>query len=55
MSKAHIVSICLGLAFWLCGLSGLGYNRQLRKGIRNRANFTAIILALLIIGSALGL
>jgi hypothetical protein len=55
MSKAHIVSICLGLAFWLCGLSGLGYNRQLRKGIRNRANFTATILALLIIGSALGL
>jgi hypothetical membrane protein len=55
MSKAHIVSICLGLAFWLCGLSRLGYNRQLKKGIRNRANFTATILVLLIIGSALRL
>ena len=55
MSKAHIVSICLGLAFWLLGLSRLGYNRQLGKGIRNRANFTAAVLVLSIIGSVLGL
>jgi hypothetical membrane protein len=54
-SKAHIVSICLGLAFWLLGLSRLGYNQQLRKGIRNRANYTAIALVLIIIGSVLGL
>jgi hypothetical protein len=55
VSKAHIVVICLGLAFWLFGLSRLGYNRQLRKGIRNRANFTAIILILSIIGFVFGL
>ena len=55
MSKAHIVSICLGLAFWLLGLSRLGYNRQLRKGIRNRANFTATVLVLIMIGFVLGL
>ena len=55
ISKAHIVSICLGLAFWLFGLSRLGYNRQLRKGIRNRANFTATVLVLSIIGFVLGL
>ena len=55
LSKAHIVSICLGLAFWLLGLSRLAYNQQLRKGIRDRANFTAIVLLLSIFGSALGL
>jgi hypothetical protein len=55
MSKAHIISIYLGLAFWLLGLSRLGYNRQLKKGIRNRANFTATILTLSIIGSVLEL
>jgi len=54
-SKTHIVSICLGLAFWLLGLSRLGYNPRLEKGIRNRANFTATILVLAIICSALGL
>ena len=55
ISKAHIVSICLAFAFWLCGLSRLGYNRQLRKGIKNRANFTATVLVLSIIGSVLEL
>ena len=55
ISKAHIVSACLALAFWLFGLSRLGYNQQLRKGIRNRANNTATILVLAIIGSVIGL
>ncbi|MBD3275790.1 MAG: DUF998 domain-containing protein [Candidatus Marinimicrobia bacterium] len=55
VSKAHIVAICLGLAFWLFGLSRLGYNRQLKKKIRNRANFIAVILTLSIIGAVLGL
>ncbi len=50
VSKAHIVAICLGLAFWMFGLSRLGYNKQLKKGIRNRANLTAIILVLSIMG-----
>ncbi|AUP79222.1 DUF998 domain-containing protein [Flavivirga eckloniae] len=53
-SKAHIVAICLGLAFWLFGLSRLGYNRALKKGTRTRANFTATILVLSIIGFILG-
>ncbi|WP_051554601.1 DUF998 domain-containing protein [Maribacter antarcticus] len=55
MSKAHIVSTCLGLAFWLLGLSRLAYNRQLREGIRKRANFTTTVLILSIIVSALEL
>ena len=54
VSKAHTVAICLGLAFWLFGLARLGYNRQLKKKIRNRANFTAVILTISIIGFALG-
>jgi hypothetical membrane protein len=55
ISKAHIIAICLGLAFWLLGLSRLGSNKQLRKGIRNRANFTATIFVLPIIGFVIGL
>lgn len=52
VSKAHIVAICLGLAFWLFGLSRLGYNQKLEQKIRKRANFTAVILVLAMIGSA---
>ena len=52
-SKAHVVAICLGLAFWLFGLSRLGYNTNLTMKIRKRANFTAVILVLAIIGSVL--
>lgn len=54
VSKTHIVAICLGLAFWLFGLSRLGYNRHLHKRIRNRANITAVILVLSMIGFAVG-
>lgn len=55
VSKAHIVSICLGLAFWLFGLSRLGFNQKLKKQIRTRANYTAFALVLSIIGFVLGL
>ena len=55
VSKAHIVAICLALAFWSLGLAKLGSNRQLKKKIRNRANFTGVILVLPIIGFALGI
>ena len=55
VSKAHIVAICLGLAFWLFGLSRLGYNQNLKRRIRTRANLTAIILVLSMIGFVLGL
>ncbi|NER17534.1 DUF998 domain-containing protein [Spongiivirga citrea] len=55
VSKAHIVAICLGLAFWLFGLSRLGYNQNLKQRIRKRANLTAIILVLSMIGFVFGL
>jgi hypothetical protein len=54
-SKAHIVAICLGLAFWLFGLSRLGYNQKLKRKIRNRANLTAVILVLSMIGFVFGI
>ena len=55
VSKAHIVAICLGLAFWLFGLSRLGYNQKLKQKIRNRANVTAVILVLSMIGFVVGI
>jgi hypothetical membrane protein len=55
VSKAHIISICLGLAFWLFGLSRLGYNHQIKREIRIRANVTAVILVIAMIGSVFGL
>ncbi len=55
VSKAHIVAICLGLAFWLFGLSRLAYNQNLKQRIRKRANLTAIILVLSMIGFVFGL
>ena len=54
VSKAHIVAICLGLAFWLFGLSRLGYNQNLKRRIRTRANLTAAILVLSMIGFVFG-
>jgi hypothetical protein len=55
VSKAHIVAICLGLAFWMFGLSRLGYNQRLEKKIRIRANLTAMVLVISMIGFVLGL
>ncbi|OEK04244.1 DUF998 domain-containing protein [Roseivirga misakiensis] len=55
VSKAHIVAICLGLASWMFGLSRLGYNRQLKRSVRIRANITATILMLSMAGFALEL
>ena len=55
VSKAHIVAICLGLAFWLFGLARLGYNSALSKRIRSRANIAAVVLTLAMIGAAFGL
>jgi heme/copper-type cytochrome/quinol oxidase subunit 4 len=54
VSKAHIVAICLGLAFWLFGLSRMGYNIHLHKKIRRRANISAVLLVASIIGFTLG-
>lgn len=55
VSKAHIVAICLGLAFWLFGLSRLGYNPLLEKRVRKRANITAFVLVISMVGFVLGL
>ncbi|MEM7105238.1 MAG: DUF998 domain-containing protein [Bacteroidota bacterium] len=54
ISKAHTVAICLGLAFWMFGLSRLGYNQNLKSKIRNRANWTAVILVLSMLGFVFG-
>jgi hypothetical membrane protein len=54
-SKAHIVAICLGLAFWLFGLSRMGYNKKLNKKVRIRANIAAVLLTISIIGAAIEL
>lgn len=54
VSKAHIVVICLGLAFWMFGLSRLGSNKNLAHKIRIRANLMAVLLLLSMIGFVLG-
>jgi len=54
ISKAHIVAICIGLAFWLFGLSRLGYNQKLKKKIRSRANITATLLVVSMLGFVIG-
>ena len=54
VSKAHVVAICFGLAFWFFGLSRLGYNEQLKRKVRNRANITAVLLVLSLIGFVFG-
>ena len=54
LSTAHTVAICLGLAFWMFGLSRLGYNQKLTKKIRDRANITAVILVLSMLGFVFG-
>lgn len=54
ISKAHIVAICLALAFWLFGLSRISYNPVNRKTIRNRANIAAILIVTSMIGFVMG-
>ena len=55
ISKAHIVSICLALAFWLFGLARISQNALNKKRIRLRANITAILIVISIVGFTLGL
>lgn len=54
VSKAHIVAICLALAFWLFGLARMSQNTSNEKKIRARANFTAILVVAPMIGVAMG-
>lgn len=55
LSKAHVVAICLGLAFWMFGLSRLGYNQAIGRVVKNRANFFALALLISMIGFVLGI
>ena len=55
VSKAHIVAICLALAFWLFGLARISYNTLIKKDIRSRADITAILIVVSMIGFTLGL
>lgn len=54
VSKSHTVAICLGLACWLFSLSRLGSNQKLKFSIRNRANITAVLIVISMIGFVLG-
>jgi len=55
ISKAHIVSICLALAFWLFGLARISQNDLNRNRIRLRADITAILIVISIVGFTLKL
>ncbi len=54
-SKAHIVAICLGLAFWLFGLARMGSNQALPAKVKKRANIAATLLVLSIVGVFTGI
>ncbi|MFT5887079.1 MAG: putative membrane protein YwzB [Arcticibacterium sp.] len=54
VSKAHIIAVCLALAFWLFGLARISYNHSIRKKNRNRADLTAILIVIAIIGLVTG-
>lgn len=54
-SKAHVVAICLALAFWLFGLARLSGKASINKNTKLRANVAAILLVISMIGSAIAL
>ncbi|MBO3697063.1 DUF998 domain-containing protein [Roseivirga sp. E12] len=51
-SKAHVVAICLALAFWLFGLARISANHSQSKSIKLRANVAALLLVTSMIGGA---
>lgn len=53
VSKAHTAAITLGLASWLFGLARISYKVTLGKTVRLRANVTAVLLVLSMIGGAI--
>ena len=55
VSKAHIVAICLALAFWLFGLARVSYNPRFSNKIRNRANIAAVLIVISMVGVVMGL
>ena len=54
VSKAHIVAICLALAFWLFGLARIASNQLIEQKVRFRANVTALLIVIAMIGFAVG-
>ena len=55
VSKAHVVAICLALASWLFGLARISYNPSLDRKIKLRANVTATLLVVSVVGLPLGI
>lgn len=55
ISKAHTAAITLGLASWLFGLARISSKRTLDKTVRLRANITAFLLVISMIGGAIEL
>ena len=55
VSTAHILAICLSLAFWLFGLARISYHPQLEKSTRSRANITAVLIVVAMLGSSIEL
>ncbi len=55
VSKAHTAAITLGLASWLFGLARISYKVTLDKKVRLRANITAILLVISMVGGAIEL
>lgn len=54
VSKAHILAVCLGLACWMFGLSRMGSNRTLAQKVRTRANITACLILVSMLGFVFG-
>lgn len=54
-SKAHLVVICLALAFWLFGLARISSNHAQDKSIKLRANIAAMLLVMSMMGASLEL
>jgi len=55
VSKAHIVAICLALAFWLFGLARIASNQLVGLKVPFRANVTALLIVGAMIGFVIGL
>ena len=50
VSKAHIVAVCLALAFWLFGLARISQNGITERKTRRRANVTALLIVMAMLG-----
>ncbi|MEM6751225.1 MAG: DUF998 domain-containing protein [Planctomycetota bacterium] len=53
-SKAHIVAACLGVGAWMFALARIAQLRRLPRSVRRRANITAALVVLPILGLVAG-